>query len=223
MAELVTNRLWDTRPKDCGSQYARMIPGSSALPHPGVASVSMDSAAPSHRVIAVGETTMRRPAALTPIQQCLPEATGDRFRLFQPVAADLIVLGIVCGASSLFSPAWGLPWNCLPIFAVLVTLFGFSEGLYQHAGELPPSAITPVLARSTLFAVALVFIAAWNELRPLAGFAIFATSLASLLLWRWLRHFICTRSHCDAELRKVLIVGGGPIARSIAHTLRNEQ
>ena len=142
--------------------------------------------------------------------------------LFQLVTADLIVLGAVCGAASLLSPAWGLPWACLPIFAVLVTLFGFSEGLYRYSGDSSPAAVAPILARSTLFAIALVFIAAWDEMRPLAAFAIFAGSLTSLVLWRWLRQFIWRRSHGGTELRKVLIIGGGPVARSVAQGLRND-
>jgi len=136
------------------------------------------------------------------------------------VAADLSVLMVVCGASALFSPAWGLPWACLPVFAVLVALFGFSEGIYTRAGDPSPATIAPILARSTLFAIALVFIAAWDEMRPLAAFTIFASSLTGLVLWRWMRQFVW--SGRETELRKILIVGGGPIARSIARALRND-
>ena len=225
MGDLTTNRSWDTGPKDCPSQYARMIPGTPAMPHPRVpppTSLPTAEAAPPRPVDAIDEISTRRTPARTPMQQLLPQPTGDRFMLFQLVAADLIVLGTVCGAASLLSPAWGLPWACLPIFAVLVTLFGFSEGLYRYAGDSPPSAVAPVLARSTLFAIALVFLAAWDEMRPLAAFAIFASSLTGLVLWRWLRQFIWRRSHRQAELRKVLIIGGGPTARSIAQALRND-
>jgi hypothetical protein len=163
MGELTTNRLWDTEPKYCPSLYARMIPGTSAVPRPRVAWTTSAPTAGVTRtrpVNAIGGTATRRTQVRTLVQQLLPQPTGDHFMLLQLVAADLSVLVVVCGASSLFSPAWGLPWACLPIFAVLVTLFGFSEGLYKHAGDPSPAVMVPVLARSTLFAIALVFIAA---------------------------------------------------------------
>ncbi|MFZ0796334.1 MAG: sugar transferase [Terriglobales bacterium] len=138
------------------------------------------------------------------------------------MAADLIVLVIVCGALSLFSPAWSLPWPCLPIFAVLVTLFGLLEGLYKHAGDPSPAGIVPALARSTLFAIGLVFIAAWDRMRPLAAFVIFASSLTGLVLARRLRQVAWKRRRRETEARKILIIGGGPVARSIAQALRND-
>ena len=223
MGELTTNPLWDTGPQDHPSQFARMIPGISTVPHLRVAtttSAPVADATTAHAVNTVDETTTKRSQKRTPIQQLLPQPTGDRFMLFQVVAADLSVLMVVCGASALFSPAWGLPWACLPIFAVLVTLFGFSEGLYTHVSDPSPAAIAPILARSTLFAIALVFVAAWDEMRPLAAFIIFSSSLTALVLWRWLRQFVW--SGRETELRKILIIGGGPIARSIARALRSD-
>jgi exopolysaccharide biosynthesis polyprenyl glycosylphosphotransferase len=142
--------------------------------------------------------------------------------LFQLVAVDLIVLVSVCGASSLFFPAWDLPWPYLPIFAVLVTLFGFSEGLYKPGGDPYPAGIVPALARPTLFAVGLVLIAAWDEMRPPAAFTIFASSLTGLVLWRRLKQIAWKRRRRETESRKTLIIGGGPIARSIAQALRND-
>jgi exopolysaccharide biosynthesis polyprenyl glycosylphosphotransferase len=82
--------------------------------------------------------------------------------------------------------------------------------------------MVPVLARSTLLATALVFIAARDETRPLAAFAIFTTSLAGLVLWRRLRRLVWKGRRRETESRKILIIGGGPIARSIARALRND-
>lgn len=224
MGELTTNPRWDTETKDYPSQYARMIPGISAMPHLRVVSPTFAptvDATPAPPVNANKDAT-RRTQGRTLFHQLLPQPTGDRFMLFQLVAADLSVLGVVCCAASLFSPAWGLPWACLPIFAVLVTLFGFSEGLYSYAGDPPSAAVAPVLARSTLFAIALVFIAAWDEVRPLAAFTIFASSLTGLVLWRWVRRFVRSRRRRETEARNILIIGGGPIARSIAQALRKD-
>src|SRR6266446_2413045 len=168
------------------------------------------------------ETTTRRVPARTLTRLLLPQTTVDRFTLCQLVAADVMVLVVMCSALSLFSPAWGLPWAYLPIFAVLVTLFGFSEGLYKRAGDPSPAGIVPALARSTLFAIGLVFIAAWDGMHPLAAVRIFASTLAGLALLRRVRQFVWNRRRRDTESRKILIIGGGPVARSIARALRND-
>ncbi len=177
---------------------------------------------PARPVNTTNENVTRRTQARTLSQLILPQTTVDRFTLCQLVAADLIVLVAVCGALSLFSPAWGLPWAYLPIFAVLVTLFGFCEGLYKRAGDPSPAGIVPALARSTLFAIGLVFIAAWDEMRPLAAARIFASSLAGLALLRRLRQMEWKRRRRETESRKILIIGGGPVARSVARALRND-
>jgi hypothetical protein len=113
MSELTTNRLWNTGPKDRPSPFARMIPGMPGMPHPRVSLTTFaptTGASPACPVNAIDESTTRRTPARTPILELLPHPTGDRFMLFQLVAADLIVLAIVCGAFSSFFPAWGLLW-----------------------------------------------------------------------------------------------------------------
>ena len=82
--------------------------------------------------------------------------------------------------------------------------------------------IAPILARSAVLAMALVFIAARVDLPPLAVPTTLTTSLAALLLWRYWSQLAWKRWTRDAEPRNVLIVGGGPVARSIAHALRND-
>ena len=220
MSELTTNRLWDIGSKDGPSQYARMIMGTPAMPPPRFAPTA--DATPKRPADAIDQTTTRQAQARTLTQLLLPQTGVDRFTLGELVAADLMVLVVVCGALSLFFPAWGLPWAYLPIFAVLVTLFGFSEGVYKRAGDPSPAGIVPALAKSTLFAIGLVFVAAWDEMRPVAAFAIFASSLAGLALSRWLRQFVWKRRRRQTESRKILIIGGGLIARSIAQALRND-
>jgi exopolysaccharide biosynthesis polyprenyl glycosylphosphotransferase len=152
------------------------------------------------------------------VQQILRQATGDRFMLFELLAADWIVLVAVGGAAAFLFPD-GVPWACLPIFTVLVTLFGFSEGIYKQAGDPSPAGIVPALARSTLFASTLVFIAG---LRSFATFTIFTSSLAGLVLSRHLRQWLWKRNRRQTETRKILIIGGGMVARSLAQALRND-
>ena len=213
MGELITNRLWNAGPKDCPSPYARMIPGTPAITHPRVAATPLSLAA---------ETSATRTQNRKPTRPLLPQPTVDRFLGFQLAAADWIVLVVLCGASSLVFPAWSLPWAYLPIFAVLVTLFGSSEGLYQHAGDPSPGGVVLTLARATLFAMGLVLIAAWGRIHPLAAFTIFASSLAGLVLCRRLRQMAWKQRCLGTEPRKILIVGAGPIAHSIARALRND-
>ena len=220
MSELTTNRLWDIGNKDGPSQYARMILGTPAMPLPRLAPRA--GATPKHPADAIDHTTTRQAQVHALTQLLLPQTAVDRFTLGELVAADLMVLVVVCGALSLFFPAWGLPWVYLPIFAVLVTLFGFSEGVYKRAGDPSPAGIVPALAKSTLFAIGLVFIAAWHRMRPVAAFTIFVSSLAGLTLSRWLRQFVWKRRRRQTESRKILIIGGGPMARSIAQALRND-
>jgi len=197
-----------------------MILGTPAVPPPRFAPTT--GATPKHPADAINQTTTRQAQARTLTQLLLPQTAVDRFTLGELLAADLIVLVVVCGALSLFFPAWGLPWAYLPIFAALVTLFGFSEGVYKRAGDPSPAGIVPALAKSTLFAVGLVFVAAWDEMHPVAAFAIFVSSLAGLALSRWLRQFVWKLRRRQTESRKILIIGGGPIARSIAQALRND-
>jgi exopolysaccharide biosynthesis polyprenyl glycosylphosphotransferase len=219
MGELTANRLWDIKPTNYLSQYARMIPGRSATSPSALAPPAVTASA--HDVAATDES-MHRTRVRTPFQRLLPRPAGDRFALFQLVAADLIVLLGVCGALSLLFPVCRLTWGYVPIFAVLVTLFGFSEGLYKNAGEPFSGEIVLVLARSILFAIGLVLIAAWQEIHALAALAICISSLTGLLLWRRLNRLLWKRRRRETRSRKILIVGGGPVARSIASSLRND-
>jgi exopolysaccharide biosynthesis polyprenyl glycosylphosphotransferase len=134
-----------------------------------------------------------------------------------------MVLVAVCGALSLFSPDWGMPWACLPIFAALVTLCNFCQGLYHRVGDPSPAGVVTTLARSTLLAIGLVFItiAAWDGMSLLAAIRISASSIAGLVLLRQLRQ-IAWKQHRGTESRKILIVGSGPVALSIARALRND-
>jgi exopolysaccharide biosynthesis polyprenyl glycosylphosphotransferase len=224
MGELITNRLWNSEPNNSASQYARMILGTSAIPPPrfgsGFASASEVTMAGPGNV--TDEVAPRRQQPRVHSQKSAPQATVDRFTLWQLVAADLAVLVIVCSVLPLFSPAWGLPRASLPIFAVLVILFGFCEGIYKQAGDPSPIGIVHAMARSTLLAITLVFIAAGDGMHPLAASRIFASSLAGLVLLRRLRQAVWKRRRRATELRKILIIGGGPVARSIARALRND-
>jgi exopolysaccharide biosynthesis polyprenyl glycosylphosphotransferase len=221
MNYLTAQQPW-TAGTDHSSQYARMIPGTSAL---ALHRATAEATGPSPRAgrSEISNEAPNRPAqALTLAHLLLPHPITDPFTLYQSVIADLTVLVMACAVPLTISPTWGLPQTYIPLYAVLVTLFGFSEGLYQGSVEPRIAPIAPILARSAVLAIALVFIAARVELPPLAVPTTLTTSLAGLLLWRYCRQLAWKGWARDAEPRNVLIVGGGPVAHSIAQALRND-
>lgn len=220
MGELGRNDRWRAGAADSPSQYARMIPGISAIPSRRSAPKTAECA---KGVVAIREKSARsvvQPRTLA--QLMLPHPIADPFTLYQLVVADLIVLATACGSQTLLLPTWSLPPLGLPLFAVLVTLFGFSDGIYRKTPDPFPAEIVPGLARSVLFAITLVFLAERDAMDPRAIPITLVSSLGGLLLYRQLRHFAWTRGIRDTESRRILIVGGGPVARSLARALRND-
>ena len=203
-------------PDDLSSRYARMIPGSvSPIPHP-----------PDHhpgqfaRTVRISE---RQSLAALVAQYLLPSPqAADRRAFFRMLSTDLLVLLGSCLLTRLISPAWGLPPDAVLLYLVLVTLFGFSEGLYKEAEEGPLSVLMAPITKSFLYAMGLVFIAARDDTSAVAFPLTFVTSLAAFVGWRSLRSFRYKHQSGDAQSRKVLIVGAGPVARSIALALRKD-
>ncbi len=207
MGELGTNDLWGSRTGDSPSQYARMIPGVSAIPLSRRKQKTPESAA---GVAPASEKPAPRVQAGRLTQLLLPNPIAERFGLYRLVVADLIVLAAVCSLQTLLLPAWSLPRIDLPIFAVLVTLFGFSEGIYRPHSDPFPAGMVSGLARSVLFAITLLFVGARDGTHLRAIPAIFVSGLTALLLYRQLLRYVWARRRQHAECRKILIVGGGP-------------
>jgi exopolysaccharide biosynthesis polyprenyl glycosylphosphotransferase len=221
MGELSANRLWDIggRGNDQPSKYARMIPGVSVMR-------GSKFKLGAHASVFSDETTQQNdagsPKARPLAHRCFPQPGLDHFTLFKLIAADFAVVMAASAAPSLFFPEWSLPRAFIPIFASLVVLMGFSEGLYRGVVDTLSIHTVAILARSTFVAIGLVFIAASNGMRLRAAFATSAITLIGLASTRLLRHFARKPGQSDTEARKVLIVGGGPVARSIARALRND-
>jgi exopolysaccharide biosynthesis polyprenyl glycosylphosphotransferase len=208
--------------EDVVPQYARMIPGSSTLSFPpAVANGPQYRSRQFGGKEILGAEQHEHPHRSLS-QFLLPQAGADRFALYQPVVTDLLVLAATCGALALVAPLWAIPPILIPTYAVLVTLFSFTEGLYKTNAEPLSARIVPPLARSALFAAALVFVAADGGMLVRAVVSTSLASLCSLLLWRVLKHFLDRRFVHEAEKRNVLIVGGGPIGKSIARILRDQ-
>jgi hypothetical protein len=218
MANLGTNDAWRAGTVDSTSQYARMIPGISSI-------ASHDPARrpqPAKRVVAINAGPEKPEPRKILKQLLLPSPIVDPFPLYRRVAADLMVLAGMCGLQAFIFPTWSLPRLDLPLFAVLVTLFEFSEGIYRPTADPLPEGVIPGLAKSVLFATALVCIAEFDEIRLQVLPVTFASCVAALVLYRQARRFIWAGSNHETEAHKVLIVGGGPVARAIARSLRQD-
>jgi exopolysaccharide biosynthesis polyprenyl glycosylphosphotransferase len=145
---------------------------------------------------------------------------AERLVLYQLMMLDLSVLIAACLLLSATIPGWGLPPLTMPVYAVLVILFAFREGLYRK-GEVPVAQEFIVLARSASCAMALVLVAEWNIMQPHAALTALAISLAALMLWRPLRS--AWNEHLGTvEPRKVLIVGAGPAGCAIAQAIAED-
>ena len=219
MAEMSPN-LRDAESAGWDSCYARMIPGTPGAPF--VAPAHTVRNGKNFAVSDVEASSPSSPARRNWTRFLIPQSlTADRFGLYQLVIPDLIVLLITCLLPSLFFPVWSLPQLAIPIYGVLVILFAFSEGLYKDLGAIPAEEF-PILARASLFAMALVLVASWNDTQPVGAVTTFVTSLASLQLWRQVRRKGWSEHFRGTHPRNVLIVGAGPAACAIAKSLRED-
>ena len=104
-----------------------MIPGTPGIPFVAPAPTVRDRTNPNDKVArAPGETRRASHCRnrnwarfLIPRPQ-----SADRFVLYQLAIPDLIVLLVTCLLPSLIFPAWSLPQLAMPIYGVLVILFG---------------------------------------------------------------------------------------------------
>jgi len=216
MGQLAANPRWRPEPKGLPSQYSRMIPGVPAMPFHWPAKKPPVS---SQGTGAPGWQNPGPKPAHTLAQILLPHPTADSFPLYLAVATDLLVLTVVCGAQTLLLPSWSLRLFDLPLFEVLVTLLAFAEGVYSESVVESAQAVVPGLGRSVLTAILLLFFSERSQMSAVGLLATGANGLVALLLYRQIRHLIWARPSHHGEQRNVLIVGGGPVALSIAQTL----
>ena len=217
-SNLVVNQIPPKVPPGPPSQYARMIPGVSALPTPRTAAAA--AAPPIESMPACQWPGTANPADILP-QILLPRPTTD-LRVFSQIVGDLFVLGIVGLAQAFLLPRWSFHLHSLALFAALVTLFAFSEGVYRTTPDPFPADTFPGLTRSVLLASFLVFFADGDGVRLRAIPATLAIGLCSLLAFRQLKQITWARQRHDSELRRVLLVGAGSIGRAIAAALQND-
>ncbi|HTR26958.1 MAG TPA: sugar transferase [Terriglobales bacterium] len=220
MRQAVTNERTASERSEQSSWYVRMIPGVPVLPahwppkKPPVSVHKEECAAATH----LPEPRRKRGLA----QFFVPHPIADAFPLYTAVAADLFLLLIVCGTQSLIIPGWALPVSSLPLFAVLVTLLAFSEGVYRNGAERPNQALILAVTRSVALAAILTYIRERGEVLALGLLGTVCCSSLALLGSRQLRFSLSTRCAEASASRNVLLVGGGPVARSIARTLTSD-
>jgi len=217
MGQIITNpRLGHEQPEGA-SQYARMIPGVPAIPPNLPPKKPPVSIRQTGKAVAAALSGRRPASALRQI--LMPHPADDAFPLYSVVAADLLAILTACGAQTLLFPAWALPVFALPLFAVLITLFAFSEGVYRNRIEPPSAGSIASLSRSVSLAAILLAVGEWGRSGAAALLISAALSLLSLLGQRHLRYALATRRTGPPTTRNVLLVGGGPVARSITRTL----
>jgi len=200
--------------------YARMIPGSSGLPFARLVKGARATAMPRGLERGNRRTDYKRVGRWL---ACffIPRPVDDSLALYQLVAADVLTLAAACFAMRAVSAAWSLPRVQVLPYAVLVTLFAFTEGLYKGGDSLSFKNVAGFV-RSVVFAAALILAGAGDRLRVAAALATILSSIGTLLLWRKLRLVMLAMLPRDVQKRNVLIVGGGPVGKSIAQTLCKE-
>jgi exopolysaccharide biosynthesis polyprenyl glycosylphosphotransferase len=108
------------------------------------------------------------------------------------------------------------------LHGALITLMGYSEGLYADGAGLWRQA--RVLGKSVIWATAILGVA-YGLQRPWSTSGLIGISgllhFGALLTWRWvkMRQQGCTNHHGAA--RKVLIVGAGPVGRQVESYLES--
>ena len=139
MSELSTNDLSGASTFSDPSQYARMIPGVPALPAPRY---KHKGAGNGLRIAATGNPPDARAQTSRLAEFFLPHPNNQPLALYQLVVADLFVLAVACGLQTFLLPTWGGGENCR-LFAVMVTLFGFTEGVYRQQPDPFPKERLP--------------------------------------------------------------------------------
>ena len=206
------------------SRYARMVPGVPGIrreaPRPGADNRTDTGFDPARGIREVRQTQSSPHGSWTQRRIPQPE-TASRWPLYEVVGFDLLVLLASSVLVVQVLPSWGIPTATIPIYAVLVTVFAFSEGLYKDIGGTV-AAEFPVLARAALFAMTLVLMAARDAMQPMGALVTLVASLAGVVVCRQLRVRRWRELGGETAQRNVLIVGAGPTAREIARGLRDD-
>jgi len=223
------------RQKTQAVEWARLIPGVTPVfrggrkkPAQSVSSFATESVSE----IATGSAVRGNALALL-----MPGPLQNRMarRWVRTTAADFVLVAVdwlLIGALlvrlrmlwphvRLFGYAAGAPVSLLGIallHAALITLMGYSEGL--HAGGRDLRRQAHILGKSVVWATTLLCLAYGLQGAPWTTSGLFCGAgvlhFGALWVWRWQSARQDHRARQSGEMRNVLIVGAGGVARRVA-------
>lgn len=166
-------------------------------------------------------TEMRRAIFPTPMEG------GDRYRLVTQVAPDFLLAGLnLAVLISVPSFAGGgdssAGLSSVLVYAALLTLLGYSEGLYRGDTnhEAKSVILGKVVAWTTVLCAGALCASGGLEVAVLAACA--PLTYFTLLAWKRYQHRIVGPSH-SRPARNVLIVGAGKSGRALAAQLASDR
>jgi len=218
--------------------WARLIPGEAPAHRdrrkPPQSAKSAEFKA--QKLAEISHQDPPRRAESAPLDLLLPSPLQNRaaWKWLQSTAADFLLVGLnwllvqalLVPVRALFPHARGFttgtPGSLLGIavlHAALITLLGYTEGLYVEGNDLHRQ--TRVLGKSVLWATAVLFLAyalqgaAWTTCGLVCGVG--GLNFVALWAWRWCSGRRCGQARVSGGgVRNVLIVGGNGVGRRMA-------
>ncbi len=215
----------------------RTLPASGGALRKKPQSVTVDGRVWAKEGPGLGRTRQKPLPGLVQAMLPQPAVCGQRWRLATSVAVDFVVVMTNFAALSHLRlllefairrnwPAFLRPWS-FPISAVgplllqgaLLTLLGYSEGLYRAEMMRAPREERFIVAKVVTWSTLLVGMAIHFGIDEISMAAVLAgapLNYLGMLGWReWRRQAAASADHGRGE-RNVLIVGGGKLAHEVA-------
>lgn len=221
--------------------WARLIPGEMPAFHGGgkKPAQSVKPVVPDKVSEIALEEPERMPESGLALLVPRPLQSRTAWRLLRSTAADFALVGLnwlLLGAllvplravfprAELFGFATAAPVSLLGIallHAALITLLGYSEGLYAGVSELSRQA--RILGKSVLWATTVLGFAYGLQTTWATSGLIGAAGLlhfGALLTWRWQSVRQEPRMQHRGDVRNLLIVGAGGVGRRVASYVEN--
>lgn len=137
------------------------------------------------------------------------------------IGALLVPLRVLFPHVRVFGYAAGAPVSLLGIaflHAALITLVGYTEGLYAGSSDLRARA--RILGKSVVLATTVMCLTYGLQGAPWTTSGLFCGAgllhFGTLWIWRWQKERLNYRAHQGSDLRHVLIVGSGSVGRLVA-------
>ncbi|MGC2194857.1 MAG: sugar transferase [Terriglobales bacterium] len=217
-----------------------MIPGRRAL-KPAIRKRPQAVREGENLKVTDSEASARRPTRVASVAGAIlpsPSTVDDRWEFWSVLLTDYVLIlgswasaagvaGLIGGGLPAFGSSASLVASVFApgaagsglLFAVIATLLGHSEGLYQPGLSLRGRAA--ILAKAMAWTTILVGAGLCSLETPAPAFSRLTLSaglsFGSLLAWRsWREHSRCAHTSCQKHAHNVLIVGAGTQARKVA-------